>query len=184
MCCFEWVVSSKRKEMMKRLLLLMLVLGMASGTNGVLIQVDGQDPGQAIDIAEGVTSVISVVSDDTSSWLGYIIVEESGTGALTGVVNLDAAGDKTAILAYTEAGWGAGYEFTVSMSQGGVPAIAVGPQFTINYSGGVSGDTAAISLFVDPEYGVQADSVAITIIPEPMTVILLGLGGLFLRRRK
>ncbi len=169
---------------MKRLLMLMLVLGMASVANAVLIQVDGQDPGQTVDIAEGITSVISVVSEDTSSWLGYIIIEEGGTGALTDAVNLDAAGDMAAVLAYTEAGWGVGYELTVSMGQGGVPAIAVGPQFTINYSGGVLGDTATISLFVDPEYGVPVDSVAITIIPEPMTVILLGLGGLFLRRRK
>ena len=46
------------------------------------------------------------------------------------------------------------------------------------------GDTVTISLFVDPGYGVPADSVAITIIPGPMTVILLGRGGLFLRRRK
>lgn len=57
-------------------------------------------------------------------------------------------------------------------------------KFTMNYSGGVLCDTATISLFLDPEYGVPADSVAITIIPEPMTVILLGLGGPFLRRRK
>lgn len=57
---------------MKRLLLLMFLLGMASSANAVLIQVDGQDPGQAVDIAEGSTSVISVVSEDTSSWLGYI----------------------------------------------------------------------------------------------------------------
>ncbi len=67
---------------MKRLLLLMLVLGMTSGANGVLIQVDGQDPGQTVDIAEGITSVISVVSEDASSWLGYIILEEGGTGEL------------------------------------------------------------------------------------------------------
>ncbi len=170
--------------MMKRLLLLMLVLGMASAANAALIQINGQDPGQAIDIAEGVTSVISVVSEDTSSWLGYIIVEDGGTGALTDAVNLNAAGDMGAVSAYTGAGWGAGYELIASMGQGGVPAIAVGQQFTINYSGGVLGDTATISLFLDPEYGVPADSVAITIIPEPMTVILLGLGGLFLRRRK
>ena len=48
---------------MKRLLVLMLVLGMASVANGVLIQVDGQGPGQTLDIAEGITSVISVVSE-------------------------------------------------------------------------------------------------------------------------
>ncbi|NQT04010.1 MAG: PEP-CTERM sorting domain-containing protein [Planctomycetes bacterium] len=170
--------------MMKRLLLLMLVLGMASSANAVLIQVDGQDPGQAVDITEGFTSVISVVSEDTSSWLGYIIVEEGGTGILGDAARLDAAGDIGTFSVYTEAGWGAGYELTVSMSQGGVPAIAVGPQFTINYSGGVLGETARISLFLDPSYENPVDSVAITIVPEPMTVILLGLGGLFLRRRK
>lgn len=70
------------------------------------------------------------------------------------------------------------------MSQGGVPAIAVGEQFTINYSGGVLGETARISLFLDLDYENPVDSVAITIVPEPMTVILLGLGSLFLRRRK
>jgi hypothetical protein len=170
--------------MMKRLLMMMLVLGMASVANAVLIQVDGQDPGQTVDVREGLTSVISVVSEGASSWLGYIIIEEGGTGALGDAARLDAAGDMGAVLPYTEAGWGVGYELTVSMNQGGVPAIAVGPQFTMNYSGGVLGDTATISLFLDPEYGVPADSVAITIVPEPMTVILLGLGGLFLRRRK
>ena len=169
---------------MKRLLMMMLVLGMASVANAVLIQVDGQDPGQTVDIAEGITSVISVVSEDTSGWLGYIIIEDGGTGALGNAARLDAAGDIGSVSAYTEAGWGVGYELTVAMGQGGVPAIAVGPQFTMNYSGGVLGDTATISLFLDPEYGVPAESVAITIVPEPMTVILLGFGGLFLRRRK
>lgn len=169
---------------MKRLLMMMLVLGMASVASAVLIQVDGQDPGQTVDIAEGITSVISVVSEDTSGWLGYIIIEDGGTGALGDAARLDAAGDIGSVSAYTEAGWGVGYELTVAMGQGGVPVIAVGPQFTMNYSGGVLGDTATISLFLDPEYGVPADSVAITIVPEPMTVILLCFGSLFLRRRK
>ncbi len=170
--------------MVKRLLLLMLVLGMTSSANAVVFQVDGQDPGQAVDIAEGFTSVISVVSEDAFSWLGYIIVEEGGTGVLGEAARLDAAGDISAFSVYTEAGWGSGYELTVSMSQEGVPAIAVGEQFTINYSGGVLGQTARISLFLDPEYNNPVDSFAVTIVPEPMTVILLGLGGLFLLRRK
>ena len=78
--------------MVERLLLLMLVLGMASSANAIVIRVDGQDHGQAVDIAEGFTSVISVVSEDTSSWLGYIIVEEGGTGVLGEAARLGAAG--------------------------------------------------------------------------------------------
>jgi hypothetical protein len=170
--------------MMRRLLVLILVLGMASAANAVVIQVDGKDPGQTVDIAEGVTSVISIVSEDTDSWLGYIIIGEGGTGALSDAVKLNAAGNMAAVSPYNEPGWGGGYELTVSMNQGGVPAIAVGPQFTMNYSGGVLGETAKISLFVDPDFDIPADSVAISVVPEPMTVILLGIGGLFLRRRK
>jgi len=50
------------------------------------------------------------------------------------------------------AGWGVGYELTVAMSSADIPAVAVGPQFTMNYSSGVWGDTAIISLFLDSEY--------------------------------
>jgi len=170
--------------MMRKLLVLALVLGIASAANAVLIQVDGSDPGPSIEIGEGVTAVITVVSEDASSWLGYIIVEEGGTGALSNAVAQDAAGDLGAASAYTEAGWGAGYELTIAMSPGGAPAIAVGPQFTLDFTGGEVGQTATISLFVDPEFGTPVDSVTITIVPEPMTVILLGLGALLLRRRK
>ncbi len=169
---------------MRKLLIVALVLGIASATDAALIYVDGVDPGPSIEIAEGVTAVISVVSEDASSWLGYLIIEEGGTGELSNPAKLDAAGDMGAISAYSEAGWGVGHELTIAMSPGGAPAIAVGPQFTLDYVGGVLGETAQISLFVDPEYGTPADSVAITIVPEPMTIILLGLGGLFLRRRK
>ncbi len=169
---------------MRKFLVVALVLGIASAANAVLIYVDGSDPGGSIEIGEGLTPVISVVSEDGSSWLGYIIIEEGGTGALGNAVNLDAAGDMGAASPYEEAGWGSGYELTIAASPGGTPAVAVGPQFTLDYVGGVLGGTATIWLFVDPEYGTPADSVTITVVPEPMTVILLGLGGLLLRRRK
>jgi len=170
--------------MMRKFLIVALVLGISSAANAVLIYVDGSDPGPSIEIGEGVTPVISVVSEDASSWLGYLIIEEGGTGALSNPARLDAAGDMGAASAYAEAGWGAGHELTIAMSPGGAPAIAVGPQFTLDYVGGVLGETAQISLFVDPEYGTPVDTLTITIVPEPMTVILLGLGGLLLRRRK
>lgn len=43
----------------------------------------------------------------------YIIVEEGGTGVFGEAARLDAASDIGAFSAYTEAGWGAGYELTV-----------------------------------------------------------------------
>lgn len=165
---------------MRKLLILFLVLGLASTANALLIKVDGLE-GEFFEVDE--QTEITVVSEDTSSWLGYIIVEEGGTGSLENVAVLDAAGDLGAAAPYTEAGWGTGYELTASMGPAGDPPISVGNQFSLDYIGAI-GDTATISLFVDPEYTTPVASVNVTVVPEPMTVILLGLGGLFLRRRR
>jgi hypothetical protein len=166
--------------MMRKLFVSILVLGLVPAVNAALIQVDGQT-GDAFDVLEN--SVITVVSDDTSSWLGYVIVEDGGTGVLSEGLALDAAGNLASVSPYSEAGWGTGYELTVAQSPGGVPAIAVGPQFSMNFTGTL-GSTARISLFMDPEFTVPISSVLVTVVPEPMTILLLGLGGLFLRRRK
>jgi len=165
---------------MRKMLVLFLVLGLASAANAMLIRVDGLE-GDSFEV--DIESTITVVSEDSSSWLGYIIVEEGGAGTLENPVILDAAGDLGAAAAYTEAGWGTGYELSASMSPTADPPIATGPQFSFDYVGEV-GDTATISLFVDPEYTTPVASVNVTVVPEPMTIILLGLGGLFLRRRR
>ena len=166
--------------MMKKLLVLFLVLGLASAANAMLIKVDEQE-GDSFEV--DIKSTITVVSEDASSWLGYLIIEEGGAGSLENVVILDAAGDIGAASAYTEAGWGTGFELSASMSPTGVPAVAAGSQFSFDYVGAV-GDIATISLFTDPEYATPAASVNVTVVPEPMTVILLSLGALFLHRRR
>jgi hypothetical protein len=166
--------------MMRKILVLFLVLALASAVNATIITVDDQQ-GESFEVDELTT--ITVVSEDASSWLGYIIVEEGGAGSLENVAVLDAAGDLGAASAYTEAGWGSGFELSASMGPAGVPAVAAGSQFSLDYIGAV-GDTATISLFVDPEYTTPVASVNVTVVPEPMTIILLGLGGLFLRRRR
>jgi len=164
---------------MRKLLILFLVLGMASTANALLIKVDDLE-GESFEVDTQAT--ITVVSEDTSSWLGYIIIEEGGAGSLENVSILDAAGNKASAEPYTEASWGTGFELTAA-STGDPPPVAAGTQFSLDYVGAV-GDTATISLFVDPEYTTPVASVNVTVVPEPMTIILLGLGGLFLRKRR
>jgi hypothetical protein len=166
--------------MMRKILVLFLVLGLASTANALFITVDGQT-GESFEV--DVQATIIVVSEDASSWLGYIIVEEGGAGSLENAVILDDAGNVASAGPYTEAGWGTGFELTASALPGIDPPLAVGNQFSFDYIGAV-GDIATISLFVDPEYVTPFASVNVTVVPAPMTVILLGLGGLFLRRRR
>lgn len=165
---------------MKKLLVLVLVLGFASAANGVLIQVNGL-PGETADVQEKAT--ITVISEDALNWLGYLIIEEGGKGALSNPVATTLAGDPalSGATEYTEAGWGNGYELTVAGSAS-FP-VGVGTQFSFDYTG-ILGDTAKISLFVDPEFDVPVASVGVNVVPEPMTIMLLGLGALLLRRRK
>jgi hypothetical protein len=166
--------------MMRKILVLFLVFVLSSAANAMLIKVDDLE-GESFEVDQQTT--ITVVSEDASSWLGYIIIEEGGAGTLENPIILDAAGDLGAAAPYTEAGWGTGYELSASMSPMGDPPIAVGSQFSFDYIGAV-GDTARISLFVDPEFTTPVASVNVTVVPEPMTILLLSFGGLFLRRRR
>ena len=168
---------------MKRLLALMLILVITSSANAVFIQIDGVS-GESAEVAEGATSTITIVSENESSWLGYLIIEAGGTGTLSNAVILDAAGNIASAESYTEVDWGDGYELTVAMSPGGDPAIATGTQFSFDFSGGVLGETAQISLFLDPDYTNPVSSVMVSVIPEPITMVLLGFGAMFLRRRR
>ncbi len=168
---------------MKRLVALLLVLGLASTANAVMIQVDGVSAND-VEVMEGETALITIVGDDASSWLGYIIVNDGGAGALTNVEIGPAAGDLAAAEPYSEAGWGAGYMLTAAESPGSSSPISEGSQFYVNYSSGSAGQNATISLYLDPDYSMPAASVNISIVPEPMTIALLSLGALFLRKRK
>jgi hypothetical protein len=168
--------------MMKRVLAFILVLGLASSANAIYLQIDGQST-NTFDLTQGSTASISIISEDNSSWFGYIIVPDGSTGMLSNPVILDDAGNFASATPYSEAGFGTGYELTAAMTFNGVPPLAAGEQFSFDFSGGHAGDTTQVLLFLDPDYTTPVDSLSISIVPEPMTIAFLGFGALLLRRR-
>ena len=168
---------------MKRVLALLLVLGLATSANAVYLQIDGMST-DTYELTQGSTASISIISEDDSSWLGYIVVPDESTSALSNPVIYDNAGNISSATQYTESGFGSGYELTAAMSPGGNPAIAPGQQFSFDFSGGMAGDTTTVYLYLDPEYTIPAGSIQISIVPEPITLALLSLGALLLRRLK
>jgi hypothetical protein len=176
----ECVLTNGKEKMMRKLLVLTLVLGMATAANAVIVQVNGQT-GEVL-VNPGEVAAITVISEDAANWLGYLIVPDGHAGALSNAAVTDLAGDLSLAGAaeYAEGGWGAGFELATG-GTASTPA-GVGVQFTMDYSYADYVEGTTLQLFIDPDYDTPA--AAVSIIPEPMTVVLLGLGGLFLRRRK
>jgi hypothetical protein len=169
--------------MMKRLVAMLLVICLASTANAVLLQVDGVSATD-VEIAEGAVLTITVVGEDASSWLGYLLVDPGGAGALSNPQVLPAAGELATAVPYSDPD-GTGYMLTTAASPvAGTEPISAGDQFNLDYSGGTAGQSATISLFIDPEYSTPAATLNVSIVPEPMTIALLSLGALFLRKRK
>ena len=152
---------------MKRLLAVILVLGMATTAKAVWLSFEpGEfEPGEGgWPLPPDTPATINVIGEDTSNWLGYIIVEEGGSGALSNGVFTELAGDPAlvSITPYTEAGWGTGYELSVA----GTPSfpVGIGTLFEMDYSYTGALRWTIISLYVDPYYEAPADYVYI---PEP-----------------
>jgi hypothetical protein len=171
--------------MMKKLLVLLIILVLASIANAAMyLSIDGvnaSDGTEDIDDLGG-TVTVYVISDDSSPYTYYLDmlkVAGGGHATMTQPSIHTNAGDIAQVNSYSTAtlyDW----ELIAADSTGN---IVSGVHFysTITESGNV-GDTFLVDLI---EYGVGSlDTITLTIIPEPMTIALLGLGGLFLRRRK
>ena len=163
---------------MKKLMVLSLVLAMTAVSSAALSLVSDKtvlNPGEVASLT---------LSSDVGGkgFLLYAIVAEGGVGAITMPNLLTGDSALNAVGAYTEAGFGTGYE--VTLANGVVAKVEAGDFLTFSFSSAIEG-TALVAVYDDAlGYNAPAASVAMTVIPEPMTMGLLGLGALFLRKRK
>lgn len=189
---------------MKKLLILMLVLGLASTVNAVTVafdanrtatiyESDGTTEYTGADIVIGTDLVIIVDSTQTSYWTGGIYVESgltygslAGRGPMDGTdytgSHYDAAGDLATAKNYSGAGYD-GFDF-IADNTIELPNWTTGDWFVIDFECDGEGDVVLKFYDYATSMSVPVGSYTITQIPEPMTIALLGLGGLLLRRRK
>jgi hypothetical protein len=183
--------------MMKKLLTMLAVLAMASAANATWdFAIPTAVPG---DLANGETAAVTLSATGEEATIpgmvvvtvdGAVVVDTAGLG-IVDVTGADFAADITGdpdATAYLAA---FGLTDPVSIVYFEIIDVAVPPAAIpdgavvtgINLTGASDTGTATVSLFHSGIEQVVA-SANLNLVPEPITIALLGLGGLFLRRRK
>jgi len=203
---------------MKKLLIFMLVLGMASTASAVLVpstqtfyfQMEISAPGTDFEIGDTVT--IDIYAGDTAAvtdMLGTVLNISEATSAAVATISSSAHWNIEPVVPpdgtlTTTADGGGGWNVNVSglVATVGIPTndLIYTVTFVANGAGVViidaaSGTWSGYEAVVGPVDGLYDGETPayeayglpyaeITVIPEPMTIALLGLGGLFLLRRR
>ena len=169
---------------MKKLLVLILVLGLCSTANALLtdldIYEDGSDPGATITVVTGATTSVEMYSGNTNSGIAYLGFEDNSMYSLANAQMTTNAGDEAAGWLYYPASYGYNVYWLTVASFAGNPVSGV--QFIVDFTAGSV--TGTVDVYLMNEALTTLDTATINIVPEPMTIALLGLGGLFLRRRR
>jgi len=166
---------------MKKVLVLMLVLGMASLANAGLVLTIGGNPAADMEVLAGTVLNFSLVSDTDSS-LSYIDVLQGGGAFTLGVVTQGSAvGDLGSVSQPYDNGIGAmEIVATQAWSSTGQAGLILTGTLTID-----GPEPVVVQLWDNAiGYDAPATTATISVVPEPATLAILGLGALMLRRKK
>jgi hypothetical protein len=176
--CQSFHYSFEKGKIMRISLVLIMVLTLATSAQAALSL-----SLSASTVIVGSEVTVSIASDSSANWMGNFILSEDIvnwtdpiSASLNGVTILPAAGVGAAA---TPIG-NVGYHLST-----GFYGISGGVQFIVNIKCTAIG-MIYIDLQDDSAYGEMANGpLALNCgVPEPMTIALLGLGGLFLSRRR
>jgi hypothetical protein len=167
--------------MMKKVLAVLAVLAVAPLANAGTIAIESMTGQSSFQSATGLVSLQLVYSGSPNISSFDVTIDGAKNGAIT------ATGRDTA-LDIVIAGGNNGQELSGTDDINGLLTSTQMATFQVNYAGGTLVVTPQIVEILDSGFNsiastTQAGGVTITATPEPVTVALLGLGGLFIRRK-
>ena len=161
---------------MKKLLVLTLVLGLTSAASAA-VSWDAISQ----DVAMGETITITISSDNTAPYGGFVSMQDAAAAAIGDLVVFPGAGDAGGWTTPDLVGAPGYWMHEAKTFNAQNPDIVAGEQFSFSYTALDDSSLVMVDLL---DFGAaELARVQIQNTPEPMTLGLLGLGGLFLRRR-